>query len=313
MKAVTKMNIFISGINGFIGRNLATYLMKVGHEVTGIDLSSNCLLNEVPEYHIGSVLDDKLLNKVTNNVDVVIHLAALTAHSDIVNDKFRALDINLRGTQNILKAFNNSERAHKFIYSSTGKVYGKVEQVPLSERSPTRPLNILGKSKFITEQLIDFYSNDEKDFKIFRMFQVYGPRQQDNFLIPTILSQINSVSGKRRQITLGDIKAKRDYVYVDDVVNAFVKAIDLREKTELNTLNICSGRPSNAEDIVEIISAILDIEVDIKVDRQLLRADEVDVEYGSYDKAQKFLGWSPQFTLEQGLESTIKNSLEFHL
>ena len=302
------MNILLTGINGFLGSNLAVHLLKRGYGVIGFDLSQTCVVNDILAYYSGSVLDNELINKITSNVDVIIHFAALTAHSDIVNNKFRTLEINHKGTQNILDAFKNSERAHKFIYSSTGKVYGEVKQVPITEESSTKPLNILGKSKLITEQLIDFYSDEEKDFTIFRIFQIYGPNQQKNFLIPTILSQINSVSGKVKKIILGDIKAKRDYVYVDDVSNAFVKAIEIKEKTKLNTFNICSGRPSSAEDIVSIISKIFNINIDIEVNEKLFRSDEMSVEYGSYNKAWKILGWSPRVTLEQGLRKTIEKT-----
>jgi len=302
------LNILLTGINGFLGRNLAVHLLKRDYGVIGLDLSQTCIVNDILAYYSGSILDNELIDKVASNVDVIIHFAALTAHTDIVNNKFRTLEINLKGTQNILDAFKNSERAHKFIYSSTGKVYGNPKQVPITEESFTKPLNILGKSKLITEQLIDFYSDEKKDFIIFRIFQIYGPNQQKNFLIPTILSQINSIGGKVKNIILGDIRAKRDYVYIDDVCNAIVKAIEIKEKTKLNIFNICSGRPSSAEDIVSIISKILDINIDIEVNEKLFRSDEMSVEYGSNDKALRILGWSPRVTLEQGLIKTIEGT-----
>jgi UDP-glucose 4-epimerase len=302
------MNVLLTGINGFIGRNLAYHLLRQGYGVVGIGTSKNCVVNDISAYYSGTILDNDLISKVIKNVDVIIHLAALTSHTDIVNNKFRTLEINLKGTQNILDAFNCSERAHKIIYSSTGKVYGEIKQVPITEKSPTKPLNILGKSKLITEQLIDFYSDSDKDFTIFRIFQIYGPNQQNNFLIPTILSQVDNICKKKVKIVLGDIKAKRDYVYVDDVINAFIKAIEVKNKSNLNIFNICTGQPSSAEEIVEIIAVKLGIHVDIEINKKLFRSDEMDVEYGSYKKAQNFLEWSPKFTLEQGLISTIENT-----
>tara|TARA_B100000315_G_scaffold213396_1_gene211328 strand:- start:922 stop:1833 length:912 start_codon:yes stop_codon:yes gene_type:complete len=303
------MNVLLTGVNGFIGRNLAVHLLKRGYGVIGIDISKDCVVNEISAYYSGSILDKDLISKVIKNADVVIHLAAMTSHTDIVNNKFRTLETNLKGTQNILEAFNSSERACKFIYSSTGKVYGEIDQVPITEKSPAKPLNILGKSKLITEQLIDFYSDNEKDFTIFRIFQIYGPNQQNNFLIPTILSQVDNIcKEKKAKIVLGDIKAKRDYVYVDDVINAFMKAIEVKNKKHLNIFNICTGQPSSAEEIVEIIAKQLGIHVEIEINKKLFRHDEIDVEYGSYSKAQKLLAWSPKFTLEQGLVKTIDNT-----
>ena len=139
------MKVLVTGSHGYIGRAVVNYIKKniPSIEIIEVDLKIGTRFEELKN----------------ETYDAIIHLAALTAHSDIVNNKFRNLEINLRGTQNILDALKNSERARKFIYSSTGKVYGKIEQVPITEKSPTKPLNILGKSKLITEQLIDFYSD----------------------------------------------------------------------------------------------------------------------------------------------------------
>lgn len=303
------MKILITGVNGFIGRNLATHLITRGHEVIGLDLDQICMQNNILKYVSGSVLDKKLIFSVTKNVDIVIHLAALTGHLDIVNNKFETLEINLGGTQNVLDAFYKCHQPHKFIYSSTGKVYGGIKETPITEESPTEPLNILGKSKLITERLIDFYADGKKEFIIFRIFQVYGPNQQKKFLIPTIISQLKKSNSRNEiKIMLGDIKSKRDYVYIDDLINAFVKAIDIKQKNGLYTFNICSGRPASAEDIVSIISEILNVSIDIKINEKLFRSDEMSVEYGSHNKARKILGWLPRVTLEQGLRKTIEKT-----
>ena len=299
------MTVLITGVNGFIGRHLAVHLLKLGYEVNGIGLSSNCLVNNINNYFSGTILDSHLVNKIIKNTDVVIHLAAITGHSEIVNQKYKTFDINFRGTLNILNAYKNSERANKFIYTSTGKVYGKIVQNPIIEKTWLQPLNILGKSKHITEQLIDFYSDIKKEFIIFRMFQIYGPNQKNNFLIPSIISQVLSGSGNQRNIILGDIKAQRDYVYIDDAVKAFVKAIDQKMRENINIFNICSGIPTSAEDIIQLFSKILDIEIEVKITKALIRHDEENIEYGSYKKAKSILNWSPIISLEDGLRKTL--------
>ena len=149
------MRILITGINGFIGQHLANALIKRGHIVLGLGHDKT------------GVLDRKIVKKATRNVEIVIHLASLTSHKDIVENKFETFEINLQGTKNILDAFIKSKKTRKFLYASTGKVYGKIVILPISENHLTNPLNTLGKSKLITERLIDFYADNQKEFMIF--------------------------------------------------------------------------------------------------------------------------------------------------
>ena len=296
------MNVLITGVNGFIGKNLSTYLLKKGYKVYGFDINKKCNVLGLTSYFSGSVLDLEKIQIAMKNVDIVVHLAAITNHNDIVNNKFKTLDLNLRGTVNTLKAFNNSKTTKKFIFGSTGKVYGCVNNSPIKEEDCTRPLNILGKSKLITEQIIDFYSRNDKSYTIFRMFQVYGPDQRGSFVIPTIFNQLNNDKNKEPEITLGDIKAKRDYVHIDDVINAFLKVIENKDLTKnLNTFNVCTGIPNSVEDIISFIEKIRGVNIRVKLDRKLLRNDEIDVEFGSNCKAKEMLDWRPKISLYEGI------------
>lgn len=284
------MKILITGVNGFIGQHLSQKLLERGHKVSGLKNKE------------GGVLNKGIVEKAIRDVDVVVHLAALTSHEDIVENKFETLETNFLGTKNVLGAFIKSKHAKKFIYASTGKVYGKIVRLPIDEDHPTNPLNIHGKSKFITEKLIDFYTNDQEEFIILRIFNVYGPGQRENFLMPTILSQINS--GKK-EITLGDIKSKRDYIYIDDVVDAFIRVIEGRGSKGLSIHNICTGTGVSAKDIVDIIEKIKGEKIKIKVNKNLLRYDEMDEEFGSYKKAKQQLGWEPKISIRNGLRRLL--------
>ena len=160
------MDILITGVNGFLGINIAEMLAKSGHRVVGLGKKNFSKLEFLYAYHSVSVLDQESLNLIVKEVDCVIHLAAITAHADIIDNKYETLDINLNGTRNILNAFKSSIRAKKFIYASSGKVYGNIKELPLTEESDTSPINILGKSKLIAEKLIDFYSDKDKSYLV---------------------------------------------------------------------------------------------------------------------------------------------------
>lgn len=292
------MRILITGINGFIGQHLAYTLIQRGHFITGLGRSKKCKVNNIKTYYEGTVLDEKLVETASRDMEAVIHLASLTSHKDIVDNRSKTLETNILGTKNVLDSFSKSKKLKKFLYASSGKVYGKIIHLPISENHPTSPQNVLGKSKLITEKLIDFYNNNQKEFIIFRIFNIYGPRQSENFLIPTILAQLGY--GKR-EIVLGDIAAKRDYVYIDDVVRAFILAIEGKGYKGVSIFNICTGIGSSASETVKIISKIKGVDIKVKRNPKLLRPDEMKDEYGSYAKAKKILGWKPKIGLIEGL------------
>ena len=296
------MNILITGVHGFIGKKLAAALIARHHYVIGLGRQETTEVKNIT-YIQGDILDTQAVQKAMKGVHAVVHLAALTAHKDIVDNKFQALETNLKGTQNILQAFTKSKTAAKFIYSSTGKVYGKIQSLPITEEHPTLPLNSLGKSKLITEQLIDFYATPHKSSLIFRIFNVYGPQQKENFLIPTILKQLEHSTS----ITLGDVKAQRDYTFIDDIINAFVLALEKDLPGGVSIFNLCSQQGISAEEIVNIIGTIKKEKINLTINHNLIRKDESPEEYGSFQKAKKVLGWEPKISLQEGLQKTLYN------
>lgn len=296
--------VLITGINGFIGSNLASTLKRSGFAVVGLDMGPRFATCD--DYFEGSVLDAELVQKAVQGSQAVFHLAALTAHSDIVDNKYQTLSINLQGTSNVLQALAASG-VDRFIYTSTGKVYGSIESLPITEDHPTRPLNVLGKSKLITERLIDFFDDGNRKLFVFRIFNVFGEGQKSNFLLPTILQQIDAQrTSSHIAIRLGDIKAKRDYIYIGDVIGALVQALRIEPETSFEVFNLCSGIPRSAGEIVDMIAAIVDKPVDVKVNEALFRADEMDVEYGSFDKAARQLAWKPSVDIRDWLQKTLK-------
>jgi nucleoside-diphosphate-sugar epimerase len=300
--------ILITGSEGFIGRHLTVKLLAEGYEVYGISLPPASGIDH-PNYRWTSVdiLDREKLSLFFRNsrFDTVIHLAALTTHEELTKHKERTLRINLEGTLNLLEEFKSTESG-KFIFASTGKVYGRIQELPLSEDHPTSPINVLGKTKLIAEKLIDFFSGESaQQYVILRMFNVYGPGQRDYFLIPTILSQLRDGNG---QITLGNLSHRRDYIFIEDVVDAILTVLGKEMSGNLNVFNVGSGRAHSASDIVKIMERILARKVSIKVDESRLRKDEFPEEYADVGKLLS-LGWSPRYDLEAGIERTASRFL----
>lgn len=295
------MTIAITGINGFIGRHLAKKLQEKKYKIIGIGKDDTCKVSDV-SYFKGDILNKKFLEKTLQDTDIIVHLAAITFHDELVNKKDEAEKINLFGTKNVLDIFSKS-KTKKFLYPSTGKVYGKVIYLPIDENHPTNPQNVLGKLKLKVEKLISSYEIINKNLIIFRVFNVYGPRQSENFLIPTIFKQ---TSNNRMEVTLGDVKAKRDYIYIDDLINAFILGIEQEMTQKVSIYNICTQTSKSASEIVQLINKIKGVNIRIKVNPALIRKDESKEEYGTFAKAQKELGWEPKTSLEEGLRKLCK-------
>jgi len=300
------MKYLITGINGFMGTHLANTLIANEHFVVGLGQRNKCHIDGIGQYYSGDILNKDIVEEAMNEVEIVVHLAALTEHKDLVDNQFKALEVNFLGTKNVLDVFCNAKQTQKFIYSSSGKVYGNFKSLPITENEYPTPLNILGKSKLITEQLIDFYSNQNKQLIICRIFNVYGHYQKPNFLIPTILNQIDFKNKQDSiEITLGDIHSKRDYIYIDDVIQALITCAEKDTPNQLSIYNIGTNRGTSALEIVNQLADIIKCPIKIKTDKTLFRLDEKNIEYGSYDKIYNELGWKPVIPLEEGFRRII--------
>lgn len=300
------MNVLVTGVNGLLGQKVSKALLAVGSNVYGIDVQPHATVDGI-EYMQGDLTDSSIDIPYLSDVDVVIHLAAITEHDAIMDNPFRALQVSVVGTSTILAAFQKLTKQPRLIFASTGKVYGDIQELPITEEHPLLPKNVLGRIKLQTEQIINFHAltNDQSTNVILRIFNVFGEGQRSHFLLPTILNQIDKTSNSST-ITLGDVHAKRDYLYVDDVANAFVRAAQASLNPGLHVLNICSGKGLSANDIVDSIADIMGKEIHVLVDKNRLRADEDDVEYGSSAKAKKSLMWEPGHSLKEGLSKTIQ-------
>jgi len=290
------MKVLITGMGGFLGRHLARRLIADGHAVHGVSRSP--LDIEGAEIVLGDVLDRKLMEDACSGMDAVIHLAAITEFGSISRHPAKSMETSLLGTLYALGGFVKAGGKH-FIFPSSGKAYGKPANLPIPERHSLNPETYLGHIKKLCEDLVMFYASFTPQlYTSLRIFNVYGPGQKAYFLIPTILSQLD-----KEEIILGDIKSRRDYVHVEDVVGAFRVALS-RKGHGFEAYNVGSGLSSSAQDVVDEISRIAKKECTIKTDASRLRAHEAFEERADISKL-KALGWSPRYTLVKGLSEML--------
>ena len=280
------MKIVVTGSSGFIGTNIVKKLRILKHEVTELDITNGI-----------DITNWKQINTI-KDFDLLIHLAAKIFVPDSYKFPRKMYHLNIMGTLNALELcrINNA----KIIFASS-YVYGKPKYLPIDENHPTSAFNPYCQSKLIGEVLCKSY---HKDFGvpviIFRPFNIYGPGQNNNFLIPLIIRQIEE-NGK---ISLKDSSPKRDFVYIDDVVNAYGKAIEY-EESDFEIFNIGSGISYSIKEITKMIISNYKKNIQIEFSEEK-RLDEVMDTIVNISKVKKKLKWYPKVNLKNGIADMIK-------
>ncbi len=279
----------LTGSNGFIGKNLSSELQKE-YEVIGVDLSGDISV------------DLRNWNEVKKipSVDIVFHLAALMDVPLSFQKPREIYETNVLSILDILE-FCRQKKVKKVILASS-YVYGVPRYLPINENHPTDISNPYMHSKLIGEELCKYY-HKWYGLKciILRVFNVYGPGQKGNLLIPTILRQLPSGI-----ITLKNPKPKRDYLYVSDVVSAYIKAAGYNTES-YEIFNIGYGESYSVKEIVDNILVAYGKEVEVRYMNEV-RKGEIMNTIANINKAKKYLGWYPKVELKDGLKKTLARS-----
>lgn len=295
-----KQKVLITGIDGFIGKHLGEFLLKNGYYVIGIGKSKkNENKNYASEFYTVDLLNLKPIN-VFKNIDFIIHLSAITEYNKICENPELALKFNLLSTFNLANLYINS-KAKNFIYPSSGKVYGYPQYLPLDEKHFLQPFNFLGKYKKMGEEILEYFHQiSEKNFTVLRIFNVYGPGQKQSFFIPKIIKQIQN----NNAVTIGNINDKRDYIFIDDLIEAF-KIILKTNLKGYNIFNVGSGETYSIKEILNIIKKITNKKFKVNINKNDKRKFEAKEEKANIDKLSQ-IGWRSQVNIFKGLRLMFK-------
>ena len=305
-------NVLITGADGFIGSHLTELLVRSGASVKALSYYNSfnswgwledldCL--EAIEVVSGDVRDPHFCKRMTKDVDIVFHLAALIAipYSYVAPDSY--VDTNIRGTLNICQAaLENGCR--RVIHTSTSEVYGTAICVPIDESHPLQPQSPYSASKIGADALaMSFYNAFGLPLTIARPFNTYGPRQSARAVIPTIITQIAS---GRKTIKLGDVAPTRDFNYVADTCAGFV-ALAQCDAAMGKTVNIGSNFEISIGDTLHLIRDLMGSDVEFLTEEQRLRPEKSEVHRLWCDNSliHGLTGFMPAHTLREGLAKTI--------
>lgn len=308
------MKILITGADGFIGSHLTEYLVDEGYRVKAFcfynSFNSWGWLDSLPkekldkiEIFTGDIRDPNGVRIATEGVDTVFHLAALIGIPFSYHSPDSYVDTNIKGTLNVLQAAKDLGLS-RVLVTSTSEVYGTAQFVPITEKHPKQSQSPYSATKIGADHIAEsFFRSFDLPVTIVRPFNTYGPRQSARAVIPTIISQL--LKGKK-QIELGDLRPKRDLVYVKDTARGFLEIAKCGDLIG-HEVNIATQNEISIGELAdEIINQILP-DATIVQDEKRIRPSKSEVFrlFGSNEKLSTFTGWKPQYSLKQGITETI--------
>lgn len=273
--------IAVTGSSGFIGSHLVKKLREKGHELLLIDIA-----------HGYDVTDFEKLRHI-QPFEIAVHLAAKMFVPDAFKNPLSFYNTNVQGTLNVLelcRLFNA-----RMIFPGS-YVYGQPEYLPVDELHPVKPFNPYAQSKLIGEQLCEGYFRDfDVPVVILRPFNPYGQGQHENFLIPKLVRQ-----AKEGKIKLDDPRPKRDFVYIDDLVSAFLCALDYSPNGP-EVFNIGSGTSYSVAELVDLVVREVNPGASVEF-TGIERKNEVLDTIADISRAKKLLNWNPVVSLADGIK-----------
>jgi UDP-glucose 4-epimerase len=301
------MRILVTGGAGFIGSTVADRFLSLGHEVAILDDLSTGFREFVdPNARLfeGSVADAAFVERVFAEFrpEIVDHHAAQIDVRHSVTDPVHDATINLLGGLVLLQAATRHQ-ARKFVYASTGgALYGEGRSLPATEDHPVNPEAPYGASKHALEHYLYIWKLlHGLDYTVLRYPNVYGPRQNPHGEAGVNAIFIGLMLEGRRPKIFGTGEQVRDYLYVDDVVNANVIAL---ERGSGEMLNLGTGVGTSVLDIVRELNAILG--VNLEPIHEAARPGEIQRIYLDASRARASLGWEPKVSFQEGLRRTVE-------
>jgi len=316
-KKYHKKNIVITGGMGFIGSNLSIKLVQLGAHVTIIDNMNKLYGGNI--YNVKEIVDDiniiySDINDIDNvhqtlvQADIIYHLAAQVSYTDSINIPFEDLNINALSTLKILDLCKDHNPKVKIVFTSSRMVYGLIKGDLVREDHPTNPLSLYGIHKLTSEKYIKMYFEDYGIPGIsLRITNPYGPRQQIKHSKYSIVGWFIRQAMENNTIRIfGDGNQFRDYIYIDDIVEALIDIPNL-DKAYGNVLNLGSGTSTRFREMVKII---IDIVGSGKIEHIHWPNHYEKVETGNFSvdlsKIFSIAKWQPKYSLDEGIRKTFE-------
>ena len=327
MKGFSGKKALITGGLGFIGSNLARKLLELECKVTVVD-------SLIPEYggnlrnvegirdkiciNLTDIRDNCSINELIKKQDFLFNLAGQTSHLDSMENPFADLDINARAQLSILEACRKSNPDIRIVFASTRQIYGRPQYLPVDEKHPRHPVDVNGINKIAGEQYHILYQEVYGiASSVLRLTNTYGPRMRIKDARQTFLGIWirNLLQGKPIQV-FGDGKQRRDYNYVEDVLDALL--IAAAEKNAIGKVyNLGGPDPLSLEDTAKIMCQKTEggnyQMIPFPEDRKAIDVGDFICDFSAFSNS---FDWQPKFSFEEGIIQSIdffKEELNYYL
>jgi len=304
-------HFLVTGGAGFIGSNTVEKLVERDVKVTVLDdlfLGAEDNLSSVKDdikFIEGSVLKQDKVKEAVDGVDVVFHLAARSSSPMHKENPAESARVNIEGFINVAEAAVDGD-VEKIVYASTSSMYGTVNP-PHTEDMDLEPTNLYTASKMSREMYARCYSyTDRIETTGLRFFSVFGPHEKGKDKYANVVTQfLWKMMDDEKPVIWGDGTQERDFVYVEDVARASIKAAETGEKLDGEIINIGRGDPITFNEVVEELNNALDKDIGPeKIENP--RDKYVERHCAENEKAEKLLDWSPEYSFKKGLEKTVQ-------
>lgn len=278
-------SILVTGANGFIGSVLMQRLRADNYQVVGLGSS------------VGDISSPATWQNIKHeSISHVFHLAGKTYVPDSWEAPYQFYKTNTFGTELALEFCREKKIPLTYV---SAYIYGVPKQLPISEDTPINPNNPYAHSKYLSEELCRFYTeNFGQAVSVIRPFNVFGTGQSTRFLIPMIIRQVLY----REEIVVNDLSPKRDYVHVDDLVDALVATLVL--KNGFNLLNVGAGKSYSVREIIDIIQKVAGTNKPVASVNNV-RKNEIPDVVADTARAAKKLNWRCKVSFEDGIAAMI--------
>lgn len=301
------LKVLVTGGAGFIGSNLTDRLLADGHHVRVVDdLSTGKEANLEAALETGRCelevmsVTDKAISDFLCDIEIVYHLAAQADVRVSVADPVFDVDVNVLGSVNVFEAAANAGVRRVIFASSGGTIYGEPEQLPVSEAAPQKPLNPYGVAKKAAGDYLYYYDQVRGlEGVALALANVYGPRQDPHGEAGVVSIFAGQIAEGKVPVIYGDGTQTRDFIYVDDVVDAFVAASDRGR----GLINIGTGKETSVNSLYHAIASAMDFNKDPA--HRPPRTGELSHIALDVKLAESELDWNPETSISDGLIKTI--------
>ncbi|HEY9168522.1 MAG TPA: SDR family oxidoreductase [Lutibacter sp.] len=319
MKKIQNKTILVTGGAGFIGSNLCEYLLKHNNKVRCLDNFSTGKMENIahlmpdPNFELigGDIRNPDDCAKACDNIEYVLHEAALGSVPRSIIDPATSTNVNISGFVNMLVAAKEA-KVKRFIYAASSSTYGDSEALPKVEDTIGKPLSPYAITKYVNELYADiFYRTYGLDTIGLRYFNVFGRKQDPNGAYAAVIPKfVIQLMKHESPVINGDGEYSRDYTYIDNVIQMNVLAMATENPEALNTIyNTAFGERTTLNELMASLKnqlAVFDPAIaSIEVIYGPNRAEDIPHSLASIDKAKILLGYDPKFSIQQGLEEAV--------